>query len=130
MQIVLENGSNNNVQLTLPYIGKNNANIMAIIKKNLQQYLMSDINIVVAYKSKKLNTQFITKDNIEFQHKSNVVDLCECPEGNCKAKYIGETKRRIGERMIDHNKQDKSSHVLQHSIDNNHPHVWIKTLKS
>ena len=84
---------------------------------------------LVAYKSKKLSTQFKVKDHAEFEHKSNVVYLCKCPEKECQGQYIGETKRRLSERMIDHNRRDRLSRVLHHSIDRKHSHVWAKDFK-
>ena len=43
---------------------------------------------------------------------------------NCKDDYIGETDRRVFERVIDHNKRDKKSPLLKHSRDKLHTHVW------
>ena len=85
-----------------------------------------EIKPFVAYKSKKLSTQFEVKDHIEFKHKSNVVYLCKCPEKEYQERYIGETKRRISELIIDHNRRDRFSHVLHHSRDKKHSHVWTK----
>ena len=53
-----------------------------------------------------------------------MVYLCKCPEINCKQTYIGETKRRIIERVIDHNKRDKNSHVLRHTDTEKHKRVF------
>ena len=91
--------SESRVQLTLPYAGKKGVNILAKMKKNLNQYLKSEIKLFVAYKSKKLSTQFKVRDHTEFEHKSNVVYLCKCPEKECQEQYIGETKGRISERI-------------------------------
>ena len=121
--------SESRVQLTLPYAGKKGANILAKMKKNLKQYLKPEVKPFVTYKSKKLSTQFKIKEHTEFGHKSNVVYLCKCPEKECQEQYIGETKRRISERIIDHNRRDKFSHVLHHSRDKKHSHVWTKDFK-
>ena len=45
---------------------------------------------------------------------------CKCPDF-----YIGEADRRISERIINHNKRDKSSHPLQHAQNKKHTHVWV-----
>ena len=50
---------------------------------------------------------------------------CKCPENDCDDFYIGETDRRISERIIDHNKRDKNSHPLQHVQNKKHSHVWV-----
>ena len=39
-------------------------------------------------------------------------------------KHVGETDRRINERIIDHNKRDKRSHLLKHARENRYTHVW------
>ena len=54
---------------------------------------------------------------------------CKCPEDTCNETYIGETKRRIQERIIDHNKRDKKSHILQHTRDKKHKHVWTNNFE-
>ena len=48
---------------------------------------------------------------------------------NCKYDYIGKTERRVIERVIDHNKQNKKFHMLKQSRDNLHTHVWEDDFK-
>ena len=48
---------------------------------------------------------------------------------NCKDDYIGKTDRIVIERVIDHNKRDKKSHMLKHSRDKLHNHVWEDDFK-
>ena len=56
---------------------------------------------------------------------------CECPENDCDDFYIGETDRRIPQRIIhhnkiiDHNKRYKNSHPLQHAQNKKRAHVWV-----
>ena len=50
---------------------------------------------------------------------------CKYPENDCDDFYIGETDRRISERIIDHNKRDKNSYPLQHAQNKKHAHVWV-----
>ena len=40
--------------------------------------------------------------------------------------FFGETNRRINERKIDYNERDKNSHILKHSREEGHTHVWGK----
>ena len=49
----------------------------------------------------------------------------KCPENHCDDFYIGETDRRISDKIIDHNKRDKSSHPLQHIQNKKHAHIWV-----
>ena len=66
---------------------------------------------MMIYKSTKLSTKFPVKDETDFQHKNNVV--YQCPSQGCHENYIGETNRRIAERIQDHNNRDKNSHLLK-----------------
>ena len=69
------------------------------------------------------------KDKIDFQHQNIVVYYGKCPNPNRKDEYIGETDRRVIERVMDHNKRDKMSHMLKHSRDKLHNHVWEDDFK-
>ena len=77
-------------------------------------------------KSTNLSTQFPVKDKIDFRHKHNLVYYGECPDEGCKDDYVGETKRCIVERINDHSSKDNSSHLLKHTRENGHTHVWEK----
>ena len=48
----------------------------------------------------------------------------------CKDDDVGETKRRIAERIKDHNSKDNSSHLLKHACENGHIHVWEKDFQT
>ena len=52
-----------------------------------------------------------------------------CPDNECSKEYIGETARRLKERIIDHNKRDKRSHIYMHSNDNVHVRPWVDDYK-
>ena len=39
----------------------------------------------------------------KFEHKHDIIYLGTYPEDNCSDNYIGESGRRISERIIDHN---------------------------
>ena len=47
------------------------------------------------------------KDNTEFLHKQDLVYHTDCPVENCNDDYVGETARRISERVINHGGRDK-----------------------
>ena len=40
--------------------------------------------------------------------------------------YIGETSRRLEERVKDHSGRDNNSHLLKHAIENNHPNITME----
>ena len=47
----------------------------------------------------------------------------------CTKDYIGETDHRIKERLTDHDKRDKNSRILKHSLEEDHTQVWNKDSK-
>ena len=99
------------------------------MKKQLKKVLPDNVKTVVTYQNKKLASKFSMKDKIDFQHQNNVVYYGKCPNPNCKDDYIGETDRRVIERVIDHNKRDKKSHMLKHSRVKLHTHGWEHDFK-
>ena len=66
-----DNESDRQVLLTLPYKGPECASWICGMKRSLQQ-TMTNTNIVMIYKSKKLSTKFNIKDNTLKAHKHNV----------------------------------------------------------
>ena len=50
----------------------------------------------------------------------------KCPNEGCKGDYVGETKRRIVERIKDHNSKDNRSHLLKRASENCNIHIWKK----
>ena len=99
------------------------------MKKHIRKTLPENVQAIVTYQSKKLSTKFKVKDKTEFYHQSNLVYYGKCPNQTCTEDYIGETDRRIKERIIDHNKRDKNSHILKHSREEGHTYVWDKDFK-
>ena len=69
------------------------------------------------------------KDRTKFEHRHNIVYFSHCPNVTCNKTYVGETDRRIKERIIDRNKRDKSSHLLKHACESQHTHVWKDDFK-
>ena len=51
-----------------------------------------------------------------------IIGIVQTP--NCKDDYVGETDRRVTDRVIDHNKRDKKFHMLKHSRSKLHTDVW------
>ena len=68
-------------------------------------------------------------DRTKFEHRYNVVYFSCCPNETCKKTYVGKTDRRIKERIMEHKKRDKSSHLLKHARENQHSHVWKDDFK-
>ena len=52
-----------------------------------------------------------------------------CPNETCRESYIGESGRRILERIKDHNGKDLKSHILRHSVESGHANVSFEDFK-
>ena len=50
----------------------------------------------------------------------NTIYYGKCPAESCVDDYIGETARRVNERIIDLTGSDTNSHLLKHSIECGH----------
>ena len=92
-------------------------------------YSEDDIKPRVVYNSAKLSQYFNIKDLVPQKCKSDIVYKCTCLQTDCNESYIGETERRFEERITDHNKRDKKSHIYKHSSENSHPNVWFNNFQ-
>ena len=117
------------LQLMIPYSGNQGRKLLSKMKKQLKKTLPEDVNTMISYKSTKLSTKFPVKDKTDFQHKNNVVYHSKYPNEGCHENYIGETNRRIVERIQDHNSRDKNSQLLKHAREKGHTHVWENDFK-
>ena len=126
---VINNEGIKKVQIMLPYNGKQDNKLLSKMKKHLNKSLPTEVKTTVTYQSKKLGTKFQLKDKTRFNHRNNLVYYSKCPNKTCNEDYVGETDRRNEERIMDHNKRDKNSHLLKHSREKNHQHVWENDFK-
>ena len=99
------------LQLMAQYSRNHGHKLLSKIKKQLKKTLPDDVKTMICYKSTKLSTEFPVKDKTGFQHKNNTVYHNKCPSQGCHENYIGETNRHIVERIENHNKSDKNSHL-------------------
>ena len=113
------------MMITLPYGGKKGEQLLKILKKDLLNVLPENIQTNIVYTNKKLGSFFSSKDKTKLEHRHNIVYMAECPELSCDASYIGESGRRILERVNDHNGRDNKSHLLKHSMETNHTVVTL-----
>ena len=109
-------------QMVLPYRGKKGEDTMKHLQNTLNKNLV-DVRTRVIYKGTRLSSCFNIKDEIAKQHKHNVVYVAQCPD--CDDKYVGETGRRLQERVKEHAGGDKNSHVFKHSNEKQHQLVTI-----
>ena len=79
------------------------------------------------YTGTKLCSSFQIKDKKKFNHKHDLVYYVKCPE--CQEDYIGEIGRRVQERICDHSGKNSKSHMLKHSVENDHKRVFFEDFR-
>ena len=88
-----------------------------------------NVSIRIVYKAQKLGAKFPAKDKTKPKHIHNVVYHAQCPNKKCKSEYTGQTRCRLGKRVIQHNRTDKNSHLLKHAKTTRHRRVWLNDFK-
>ena len=58
-------------------------------------------------------------------HQHDLVYHAKCPSQLRDKYYVGESGRRIAERVKDHNGRDHKSRILKHPLENGHERVKI-----
>ena len=92
----------------------------------MHKSLPNNIETKVVYTGTKLCSNLQIKDKTKFDHKHDLIYCVKCPE--CQEDYIGRIGRRLYERICDHSGKDSKSHMLKHSLENNHKHVSFEDL--
>ena len=82
-----------------------------------------------AYSSKKLGSFLNIKDQTKLGHNNALTYLVKCPENTCSKNYLGETGRRINQRVVEHAGENKKSHMLQHTLESGQPSVSLNGFK-
>ena len=59
----------------------------------------------------------------------NVVYHGKCRTKKCTSHYVGQTKCRVGKRIIEHNRIDRGSHLLKHTETMKQRRVWMEDFK-
>ena len=113
----------------LPYNGKQGNKLLSKMKTHLNKSLPTEVKTKVTYQSKNLGTKFQLKDKIKFHQENNLAYYSKSPDKICNKNCVNETDRRIEERIINHNKRDKNSHLLKHSRKKNRQDVWENHFK-
>ena len=112
----LSNGDTNTKYFVLPFIGKYSDITFKKIRALIKKYCKKDCSFKLIYRSKKIKSYFSLKDIIRNESLSNVVYKFKC--ASCNACYIGETSRRLSDRIKEHFKTDKTSHIYKHLHEN------------
>jgi len=115
--------------LNIPYGGIIGENLIKKMKESIMKKLGSNIKIRILYKAVKLGSKFQMKDKTKKEHMHNIIYKINCPDSQCQAAYVGQTKSRCQKRLLEHNGRDKSSHVWKHSMNEKHQRVWMNDVK-
>ena len=130
LQTNTNDNSETKLQLFLPFSGKQGIQLLSKIKKQLKKTIPLNVKTCITYEGTKFSTQFSVRDRTKFEHRRNIVHFSRCPNVSCNETYVGETDRRITERIMDHNNRDKSSHLLKQTRESQHTHIWNDDFKT
>ena len=103
--------------LVLPYDGQKGEKLIKSMKTTLKYNLPNNIVTKSAYSASKRSN---IKSKIKQDHQHDFTCYIKCPKGTCREDSIGETGRRLSERVIDHSGRGKNSHVLKQCIEKEH----------
>ena len=107
--------------LCLPYQGKQWETTVPSLARTLHKIIGDKVETKVVFNSTKLFNSFYVKDKTLKEHENNVVYKLQCPQENCYKTYIGETRRRVIERVKIITEEITTRLVYRHSIENGHP---------
>ena len=124
-----ENTSIKNHLLVLPYQGEKRIHIVNSMKRHVNKILPEHVKVQTAFAGKRQSSCFKTKDRTKFEHWHDIIYQVKCSAENCSNDYIGESARRIIERVKDHGGRDTKSHVLKHNSEKEHVEVTQEGLK-
>ena len=101
---------NNAAYLSVPYVGRPSLKLQHRIRKEMEDH---DISILAAYTTTKVGSYFNLKPSCPQPFQSNVVYQFSCFRDE-SITYIGETRRQLFRRVVDHIGKDKNSAVYDH----------------
>ena len=107
--------------LNLPYKGQSGNRLIPKLKHIVENNTTPKVKTCFTYSAQKLASRFHTKDITKKEHRHGLVYKVRCGHEECDKFYIGETGRRLNERIKDHNARDKSSSLCKHALETGHP---------
>lgn len=102
--------------LLLPYKEVRADDLVKSMKETINKLLSEAVNTQIAYARGKLNTCFQIKYKNKFDRQHDLVYDAKYSVELCEENYIGESDRRIAERVKDQNGRDHNWHILKHSL--------------
>ena len=115
--------------MVIPYKGSRGESLVRRLNNTMNHYMPENVQPRILYNCRKLSSFFSLKDKTKVEHQHGVVYKYSCPDEDCSSTYIGETSRRIRERVIDHQRRDKNSHIMKHAEINDHAAAEIKNFE-
>ena len=82
--------------------------------KLLIQFTITSIEYDAAqhvHRGRKMGSSLNIKNQTKLAHKHDYTYLVECPENTRLETYVGETARRLNERIMEHAAKDKKSNA-------------------
>ena len=83
------------------------------MKRYVIKILPENVKVQTALTGKWLSSCFKTKERTKFEHQPGIIYQVKCSAEICLDDYIGESARRIIERVKGHTGRDTNSHVLK-----------------
>ena len=75
---------------------------------------------MIILRGTKLRSQFNIKNDTNKQYKHDLVYFSRCPSTTYTDSYIGQTAKRLNERLVDHSGRGTKAHVVRHCFNTNH----------
>ena len=123
-------GKNSNIRKPMmiqPYAGGKGCTLIKSLKRNLSRALPTNIQTRIVYTRTNSSSQLKNiKDPTPFEEQHDIVYHSFCSTENCNKNYIGESARRLNERINYHNCWDCKSHFFKHSVEIGHDPVLKK----
>ena len=101
------------VYLNIPYVGRPSTKLHRRINNQMRQY---NLWVKAAYNTTKTGSYFSLKSSLSYLFESDVVYKFTCSRDESLS-YIGETRRQLFQRIIDHNGKDTKSAVFNHMFN-------------
>ena len=115
--------------LKLPYKGDHGINLIKSIKTSTKKSLPDKHDVRIILTGTKLSSHFNIKYDTNKQYKHDLVYFSRCPFTACTDSNIGETARRLSERVTNHAGRDTKSQIVRHCLNSNHGTFNIENFK-
>ena len=111
--------------LVIPQQGKKGDFIIKSVKKRFRNLLPLCIVPKAVFAGSKLSSKFQVKGRAIFSHNHDITYHGNCPENGCPDNYVGQTARRVSERVLDHTGKDINGYLYKHAIQTGHQTLQI-----